>query len=88
MEPIVFVRRPGSATVHPRSGYECVCCGRQWVEVAPSPGMVPRFVLASRTQAPVPPVTVLAPSPPESISDRAIDLRVDSGEGAGTASWH
>jgi len=52
MEPIVFVRRPGSEPLGFLSAYECVCCGRQWVEVAPSPGMVPRFVLASRQPAP------------------------------------
>lgn len=80
MEPIVFVRRPGSASLqHRSSGYECVCCGRQWIEVAPSPGMVPRFVLASRPQATAP-----AASP----SDRTIDLRVESGESAGMPSWH
>lgn len=46
LEPIVFVGRMSSGVGQFQAAYECVCCGRRWLECAPSTEMLPRFRLA------------------------------------------
>lgn len=46
LEPIVFVGRMAQSVGQFRAAHECVCCGRRWLERAPSAEMLPRFRLA------------------------------------------